>query len=346
MQTEMIRIFDEAFRYIGICDDYSYLNYKKCFSEAGSFVMRVVFTQENYALYSSCAYLCCPDGQCFAADALYSDGEEITVKGRDVLALFDRAVLSEAQMLTGRPEEILCTLAASGAAVLPLPLVTETEGAGETVTYDALPGSLYGVLRAVTAAFGWGMRMCYDFSSGALVFSPYAEVDRTAAQREREPLILGRARENLAEEYYAADRSDYRNGAVVGGENAAGEAVTVTVEAPEGEPPRYLYYSAKSLRAKLYATEEEFLAALRRVGENALALYGPRLTYTAVLNPHGNEAVSPGDRATIGALWSAEVFDAVITSVETVYDRGDRQQRLVAGAILPTMTEVLGRKNI
>jgi predicted RNA-binding protein with PIN domain len=47
MQTEIIRVFDEQFHYVGVCDDYSYLNYKKSFAEAGDLTMRVVFTKEN-----------------------------------------------------------------------------------------------------------------------------------------------------------------------------------------------------------------------------------------------------------------------------------------------------------
>lgn len=344
MQTEMIRVFDRDFRYIGVCDDYSYLNYKRCFAEAGDFAMRVVFTRENYALYTACAYLVCPDGQCFGADAVYSDGEEITVKGRDVLALFDRAVLPTPRTFTGGAAEVLCGLAACGAEVLPIPLRQEYGEAGGAYTCDAAPGSLYAAMRQAAAVMGWGMGMRYDFDTGSLVFTPHPPRDRTAVQREREPLILGRERENLVEEYYASDDSRYRNGAIVVGESATGAPLTVTVPPPEGEDPRYLYRSAASLRISAYDTEAAYRAALYRLGESALALHRPQLTYTAVLEPGKEEDLAPGDRATVIALGGGRVFDAVIVSLETTYDRGDRIRRLVAGEMIPSLSGLFGRE--
>ncbi|MBO5111429.1 MAG: hypothetical protein J6D21_12030 [Clostridia bacterium] len=344
MKNEMIRVFDESFRYVGICDDYSYLNYKKCFQEAGDLTMRVVYTRANFALYTSCAYLVVPDGQCFAVDAIYSDGEEITVKGRDLLCLFERAVWSTEQALTARAEEILATLATSAAEVLPLTLQVASNGAGEEVTYDALPGCTYRLMQEVATVFGRGMALSYDFSTETLVFTAYAPSDRTAAQRERGPLILGRERENLAEEYYAVDRSAYCNGAVVVGEDSNGSLVAVTVPAPAGEPPRYLYCPAKNIRRTQYYTEAAFLQTLTRVGTNALVARGPRFTYTAVLNPHGETAVQPGDRVSVAALWGGALFEAVIASVETLYDRGSYSRRVVAGTVLPTFSHILGDK--
>ena len=345
MQTEIIRIFDEQFHYVGVCDDYSYLNYKKSFAEAGDLTMKVVFTGENYALYSSAAYLCVPDGGCFAVDATYSDGETVTVRGRDALSLFDREVLREARSFSARTGEILCSLAALGAGVLPAPLRTEGSETGVAAVFDAYPDSLYSLMREAAAILGVGMELRYDFASESFVFAAKTVVDRTAAQREREPLILGRERENLAEEYYASDRSDYRNGAVVLGEGADGLPLAVTVPHPEDEPPRYLYCTARSFTVRQYENEEDYRAALYRFGESALASHRPRLTYTAVLNPHGEELAHPGDRATVLALSGREVFDAVIASVETRYDGGNYERRIVAGTILPTLSEVLGRKS-
>lgn len=345
MQTEIIRVFDEQFHYVGVCDDYSYLNYKKSFAEAGDLTMKVVFTGENYGLYSSAAYLCVPDGGCFAVDAVYSDGETVTVRGRDALSLFDREVLPAAQSFSARTGEILCSLAALGAGALPAPLGTEGRETGEAAVYDAYPGSLYSLMREAASVLGVGMELRYDFASECFVFTAKAVVDRTSAQTEREPLILGRERENLAEEYYASDRSDYRNGAVVLGEGANGLPLTVTVPPPAGEAPRYLYCTARSFTVRQYGSEEDYRAALYRFGESALAAHRPRLTYTAVLNPNGEESVSPGDRATVLALSGREVFDAVIATVETRYDGGNYERRFVAGTILPTLSELLGQKS-
>ena len=345
MQTEIIRVFDEAFRYIGVCDDYSYLNYKKSFAEAGDLTMRVVFTKENYALYSTCAYLCVPDGGCFAVDAVYSDGETVTVRGRDVLALFDCAVFPRLETLSGAGGAILCSLAAAGASALPLPLRTEGMDVGAAAVYDAIPDSLYVILGEAAAVFGMGMELRYDFESEEFVFAAKAVVDRTAGQTAREPLILGRDRENLAEEYYASDRSDYRNGAVVVGEGADGGLLSVTVPAPAGEPPRYLYRAARAFTAGQFETEETYRAALYRLGEVALASHRPRLTYTAILNPNGEETVAPGDRATVRALSGGELFDAVVVTTETRYDGGNYERRIVAGTILPTASDLFGRKS-
>lgn len=340
---DMIRIFDSAFHYTGICDDYSYLKYKNSFSEAGTLTMRTVFSADRYLLFSESAYLCTSDGQCFAVDAVYSDGEEITVKGRDLLSLLDRYVLKEAKTYTMGTGKLLCELAASAASVLPFSLVCEVPEGESEISYECEPGSVYRAMKDVCTAFSCGASVRLDLREHRLIFTPLFVTDRTSGQREREPLVLGRKRENLAEEYYAFDRSSYRNGVIVEGADLDGNAIFEEILPPSTEEPRYLYHRASALKASSYETEEAFRAAMRRIGEKMLAVYTPQITYTAVLNPRAGETVTPGDKATFCALDGALVFDSVIMSCETVYDRGSTSTSLVAGSVLPSVPEIVGR---
>lgn len=341
--TDMIRIFDKDLRYTGICDDYSYLKYKNTLFSVGTLTIRTVFSEEAYGLFLENEYLCTADGQCFAIDAVYSDGEEITVRGSDLLSLLDRCVLRETATYNMGVGALLCELAASGAAYLPCPLVCEVPTEETPIAYDSEPGSLYRALKDVCAAFSYGMRLRLDLTGKRLIFTPFAPTDRTASQRERTPLILGRRRENLAEEYYAYDRSSYKNGVVVEGTDGDGNAVLEEILPENGEAPRLLYYRASGIKPASYESEEAWRAALRRAGEKLLATYTPDITYTAVLNPRAGETVTPGDKATFCALGGAVVFDAVVTECETVYDRGNVSLTLIAGSVIPTVPEIVGR---
>lgn len=143
--------------------------------------------------------------------------------------------------------------------------------AGSGVSWQETGGQLADVAYTRLRTEECSLRCRYDYQTGTIAAQIWQGADRTQSQTDNPFVTFSGGFGNLAEADTSIDRSNYKNYAVVAGQDQAENRKTAIADLSGGGYRRVLYVDARNLQwDPEKQTEEEYLAALQQKGVEQL----------------------------------------------------------------------------
>ena len=261
-------LLDKEFQICGIVDDFSSLVWNRKYYECGNFSLQTNIN--NLKQFKNAKYVYSKEFEETAEletfDFVNSTGSlEILRTGRFLEnKLVFRAIGSTQHFKDMTTEDIVRSLVSTFAInnkdrkIKGLRL-GERKGLGRKRTMQMTGGNLLDKIYELCKEDELGIKLWYDFDNNEMVFEVWQGLDRRDTQDENTWAIFSRNFENILEDRYSTDTTQYCNFAYVAGEIADGEnkkRVAITVDrVKDGEERRELYVDARDIQSETYDDE-------------------------------------------------------------------------------------------
>ena len=184
---------------------------------------------------------------------------KLVISARDAACILDERIST--QTLSGFAVESTLRSLVSGAAAWPGLELGVLADLADTYTGEVKPGSLLSIAEQVCQELDIGFRVRFDQQAKKLLFELYRpKLDSNARYAPQYGNLTGLT--------YTESITDYKNIVTVA---VADGTVTVGATGNTGSARRELYLDASSKKKEGGQTQEEYLAALRALGEQELA---------------------------------------------------------------------------
>lgn len=278
MERTLLYVYDEELRIVGGFDDYKSLIWARRYRENGDCEIYAPASAEAIELLKIGRFVrrigddmvCLIQSVEITSSA--TEGDYITVTGKDAACLLDRRIVWRTTTCYGNAEKFLLKLAneALGAAAEDfrqyksdggelLFTVADPSGLVSSLSLQVSYKQVGDVIRENCQRFGWGYRV--QLSGGVLLFSVYAGEDRSASVQFSDDL------ENLITSDYLHDETNSQNVALVAGEGEGAARQKQYLGDATGKDRFEIYVDARDLSKKI--TFGQLVAAYPRTPEGA-----------------------------------------------------------------------------
>ena len=186
---------------------------------------------------------------------------------------------------------------------------------GEKITYQKTGGELYESVNKIATDANIGFRIVFDAKNKKMIFQVLSGVDRTYDNEgDNEPVILDSDLQDILTSNYYRNSQDYKNIALVAGEDS-GEArkkVTVGDDESYGFDRREVYIDARDLQSEVASENENGSKDESGVTEETSSLTEEE--YNELLIQRGNEKMSE--------MKITETFEASLRVTGSQYEFG------------------------
>lgn len=227
---------------------------------------------------------------------------------------------------------------------------------GSDITYQSTGGIVGENVDSICSTNKLCRRVKFDPIGKKLLFSIFEGVDRTVNQSAVPPCLFSQSFENLLKTAYEKDLTDFRNAALVGGEEVEGKSrVFVEVgDGAQGKSRREIFIDAKSIRSKqsdgTTLNDTQYKALLSQKADEKMQQLQPVENFDCVVNTIGNIRYGVdfflGDRVTVRDVQLSVEVDAEITEVERAWDSSGETMYITFGFGALTLGEKLKVKEV
>lgn len=339
-----IRVYSPEMDLVGICENQTSLQWRRKYSECGTFELHAPITPNNVNLFQLERIIYkrgSADAGVIEDVRLFDNygSEEITVKGRFLPSYMDRRLIRGTTDFEGNTEVAMRKIF-SEASALPRVSLGELKGYTETVDFQATYKNLLDYEEKLALSSAFGFKWIPDFTAKTVTFDIYKGVNRTRSQTENSFVEFSERFNNLISFESRANSQNYKNVAYVGGEGEGSEriyAVVGDLEA-EGLDLREVFVDARNIR-KESLSDQAYANKLMRQGSATLEKDILSVAYTVTVNPTGNfnylTDYDLGDIVTVRKeSWGIE-GEFRITEVTEIYESEVAEIELVVGSALP-----------
>lgn len=290
---------DKDFRPIAVIDLYSSAIWTERYSELGDFQLDVPLSAAYLDALADGNYLTLKDTdtvmivESMNIESDISTGKKTaTYKGRELASILTRRIVWSQKIITGNIEQVIRTLLNENAISPPqgqsartIPNFTFPAISDEALrTYlrsinievQFVGDTLYDAIKSICDRFGLGFKIVFNNASPAVMnFVLYRGVDRSAEQTERDAIIFSPEYDTLINSRYLSDTTEYKNTAMILGEEEEGQprsktSVWTWETEPTGLDRRELFVDANDLRSQqddgTVMEPSEYVASLQHRG--------------------------------------------------------------------------------
>lgn len=269
-------LLDKDFQICGLIDDFSSLVWNRKYYECGNFNLQIGI--KYWEQFKNAMYVYSKD---FKETGILetlnhkttTQGTEIQRSGRFLESMLaDRAINTTQSFRNQTTEDIVRSLVnifainAGTRSILKLTL-GERKGLGRSRTMQITGGNLLDKIYKLCKEDELSICLWYDFDNNKLVFEVWRGLDRRDTQDENTWAIFSKNFENITDDEYSTDETQYRNFAYVAGEDTGGDRVIVEVDrVKEGEKHKELYVDARDIQKSEDITDAEYKEMLKERG--------------------------------------------------------------------------------
>lgn len=332
-------IYDRATGLQGVADATTSVRWRRKYQEPGEIEIHMPATRENVELMAEGRIIKRLDQDDAAIiEGIEIDENDLTVTGRMLSAVLERAILSKRYTMNMTAEKAMKTVIPEGTRVVPELAAEAVKGIGDTtVDVQATYKNLLTVEERLAKSSGLGYRV--EYAPGEMTFVVFQGTDRSVQQSERPVVIFSDEFGNLAAPKYTKTSVDYKNKAYVAGQGEGDARVVVIVDLTDGEEARELYVDAKDIQQEEGVTAEEYEALLRQRGLEKLAECPKVENFEGDGENVGNfeylKDWDLGDIVTVQYARLGITMHERVTEVEEVYERGVATFTPTFGSPLP-----------
>lgn len=274
------------------------------------------------------------------------DGDNLIITGQDLKSILDQRIVWNQTMLSGSVDKCIAKLMNenviapenSNRMIDNFKLV----GTGsfkyvitnQQFTGDSLLDSINSIL--VSCAIGYDI---YIAANGMYIMYLYKGVDRSASQEIYPQVIFSSKNENIIDDTYTIDYSEYKNVALVAGEGEGKARRTMTVGKARGLDRYEVYVDAKDISSNDdNIADAEYNNMLTESGKDYLAERSYTEKYEGTLETKGiyiyGEDYNLGDIVTVINKYGITASPRITSVIESVSDEGV--------SIVPTLSTWIG----
>lgn len=356
-------ILDDAFKPIGLVDQFTSFIWTRKYYDTGSFSLYC--DAGYYSVFKTGAYLYRSDdvelGLLESVGFNQSENGEktVNVKGRFLKGILADRVIDKVQNLSGKTGDVMIRLV-NLLAVSPsdpgrkIPNLTCAPelGYGSSIEVQATGDILLDKLHALGKEDELSCRISYIQPAQSLLFEVWQGLDRTQGQSGNSWAVFSDRYENIQSLSYITDHSSMRNYAYIAGAGEGEARTVVTLDQTNGQPRRELYVDARDLQRKkdddTEMTEEEYTAVLLQRGKEKLEEYPLVETFDAKVNLYSNLEYKTdydlGDKCTFLNQDLGIEAETRITEITETYENGGVTISLVFGEGQMTIMQRIKRE--
>lgn len=258
-------------------------------------------------------------------------GVSAEVHGRTLLSYLDRRIVWGLVALTDTAENVMREIVSTNLRALPVTVAAASGYAG-TIEYQQSYANLLSEVEAIAEMSELGVTIGFD-----RVFRVCAGLDRTVDQAANPRAIFARSFENVLTSEYFIDQSDFKNVALVGGQDKTDkERLFATVGNATGLDRRETFINATDIGSGTSEDpidETTQIAMLTTRGQSELAALKSSEAFSATVDPSGNLRYKVdydlGDIVTV--LDQGFQTNARITEIKEIYESGGITLELTLG---------------
>lgn len=244
----------------------------------GNFSIEILLETYQELKRNGAKYLCCKD---FSETAKLEtmeycssgDGTSVILTGRFLESVLGDRVVKITRTYTGTTEEIARNMVNEFCIGGTNPVfdgklkLGSYKGLGHRRTYQNTGDDIKTALYELLKLDGLSYSVNYDYEEDGLTFEVWSGVDRTENQEVYSWATFCKNFENILEDKYSMDETQFKNFAYVAGEGRANNRVVVEVNGMKtGEERKELYVDARDLQQDEKMSDAEYREALRQRG--------------------------------------------------------------------------------
>ena len=277
-------LLDENFEICGVVDDFSSLVWNRNYYSCGNFKLQTGVN--DLQRFDNAKYIFNKDfdevGVLETFDFIKTiDGYKILRTGRFLESLLSQRVILPTQKYNNKTTEYICRDLVTKNAISPtdtnriIPLLElgNLANLGTSRSLQTTGKNLMEKLYEICQDDEMSWRISYDFDNTKLKFICWKGLDRRDTQNINTWAIFSNNFENILEDEYSTDSTQYCNYAYVLGEAREGEPrkQVIVNQMQTGEERRELYVDARDLQKDENTSESEYEAILTQRGVEKLA---------------------------------------------------------------------------
>lgn len=331
-------LLDKNFTICGIVDDWESLIWNRKYYECGNFKLKL--STKYLSQFENAKYIYCKDkreiGVLEAFDFVDKTGvQSINISGRFLESILGSRVIDTTQSFTNKTTETICrslvnTIAInSGTRAISLLQLGDEKGLGEKRTLQVTGENLLDEEYALCKEDELSIAVNYDFGNEIITFEVWQGLDRTDSQTANTWAIFSKNFENITDDEYSEDETQYCNFAYVAGEVPDDESSRVIVEVDrvqDGEERKELYVDARDLQSDDDITETEYKEMLKERGIEKLNEKVKVETSEFTIDPLSNleykKDFDLGDKVIYKNTTLGIIIEKRITEVSESYENG------------------------
>lgn len=352
-------LLDKNFQICGLIDDFSSLVWNRKYYECGNFNLQVAI--KYWKQFKDAVYIYSKD---FVETAILetlnyketTTGVEIQRSGRFLESKLAQRVIDKTQYFRNMiTEDIIRSLVNTfcinaGSRSIPNLILGKRKGLGRRRTMQMTGDNLLDKIYELCKEDELSIHLRYDFDNNKMVFEVWQGLDRLDTQDKNSWAIFSRNFENILENEYSKDETQYRNFAYVAGEvdeeigtNEDGttkttkKRIVTTVNRIEaGEERRELYVDARDIQSETTdeegnstkISESEYLEMLKERGIEKLNECNKVESTSFTIDPNSNlkyqEDFDLGDKVVYKNEDLGFNIENRIVGVSEAYENGEK----------------------
>lgn len=269
---------NKEFEVCKLVDSFKNFAWTRRYFEPGCFSIEVLLEEYRDIKNNGGKYLCCKD---FRETAILetlefnSTAQSTTVilTGRFLEQILADRVIKQTWNCTGTREEIARKLVYDYCINCQRPLfegklqLGELKGLGEKIIYQNTGADIKTALYELLKPEGLSFSIDYDYLNDNLIFNVWSGKDRTENQELNSWATFCKNYENIQNDNYSSDNSQFKNFAYVAGQGIGDKRIVVEVnKIASGEDRKELYVDARDLQQDENMSDEKYKELLYQRG--------------------------------------------------------------------------------
>lgn len=351
-----VLVLDKDFKNVGVIDDFESLIWTDRYSEAGEFEISTYpnanvcsIAQNGYYLHlKESEHVMIIESLNITTDV--EKGNRLIIGGRSLESILDRRIVWGMAEVTGNVEECIRALISSNiidaqnSRKISNFIFSESHDSSITSKMMAAQytgDNIYDVIKAICDEIDIGFKVVLADENN-FSFSLYNGIDRSYNQSVRPYVIYSPSYENIINSSYLESTKDWKNAALIAGEDRAEQRKVTNIGTTTGLERREIFVDARDIQSEredqTSYTDEEYLNLLKRRGLEQLV-------------EHTKIKAFEGDVETINSYkYGTDFFLGDIIQIQNEYGYGSamRVSEVVFSQdsnginILPTFRKLIG----
>lgn len=340
-----IIVYDRNFYRLGMIENHTSLQWHRKYYDCGTFELHAPVTDENLRLLQP-GNIIKPKGKTEAAVIRGDQTEEestlvneIVRNGYFLPIYFNDRLTGPLFNFTGTCEDAMREIVSR---LTEIPMLEVAEGIGDEtqIAFQATYKNALTYLSKLARFCECGFRIVPDFKNKKMTFETYKGIDRTRRQGNAPRVIFSEGYDNLNRAKHTYSDEAHKTKLFVGGAGEGTSRVYVEVGGGSGFDLREEFLDAKDINKDDFATDEEYLEALRMRGEEYLQSVAVIENFEAEAEADVNFTYGKdydlGDIVTVEKKKWNKVLNLRITELCEVYEYGGMYVVPTFGEALPT----------
>lgn len=267
---------NKDFNICNIVDTFENLAWNRKYFDVGNFSIELILDTYKLLQQNYVKYLYCKDFKELAKIETLENNSTNTkntviLTGRFLENLLEDRVITTTQNYRGTTEQIARNIVNDFCINCSYPIpklqLGEYKGLGSNQVYQITGKDVKTILYELLKMDGLSYSIDYDYEKNILVFNVWSGLNRTESQTNNSWATFCKNFENIQNDKYSIDETQYKNVVFVAGEGTAGDRIVVEVNrAKDIEERKELYVDARDLQQSDDMTSAEYKSLLYQRG--------------------------------------------------------------------------------